>query len=121
MPERLIAQTEHAIDAGLESLGRLFESGARFDGLVVAGEIWSSAVLLAILRKGRRIPDDIALIGVGEVELGPYLPVSMSFVALPRRDTGVAAAELAVSLSRGEPIEHDIVKLPVKLMTYASA
>ena len=52
---------------------------------------------------------------------GRYLPVPLTYVALPRRDTGMAAAELAVSLSSGEPIEHDIVKLPVKLMKYASA
>ena len=43
---RLVAETEHAVDAGPKALARLFEDAGTFDGLVVAGEIWGAAVLL---------------------------------------------------------------------------
>jgi DNA-binding LacI/PurR family transcriptional regulator len=61
--------------------------------------------------RGKRIPQDIALVSIGEVELGPYLPVSISYVAIPRYETGKAAAELALALSRGEEIRQEVVKL----------
>ena len=118
---RLIAETEHAVDAGPKSLARLLDQAGTFDGLVVAGEIWGSAVLLDLLRRGKRIPQDIALINIGEVELGPYLPVSISYVALPRYETGKAAAELALALSRGEEITREVIKLPVTLVPHQSA
>jgi hypothetical protein len=60
------------------------------------GEIWGSAVLLDLLRRGKRVPQDIALISIREVELAPNFPVSISYVALPRYETGKAAAELAL-------------------------
>ena len=120
VPAERVAETEHAVDAGPKSLARLLAAGS-FDGLVVAGEIWGPAVLLDLLRRGARVPQDVALINIGEVELGPYLPVSIPYVALPRYETGKAAAELALALSRGEEITQEITKLPVKLVPYQSA
>jgi DNA-binding LacI/PurR family transcriptional regulator len=114
-----IAETEHAVDGGPKALASLLD--ASFDGLVIAGEIWGAAVLLDLLRRGKRVPQDIAVINVGEVELGPYLPVTMSYVSLPRYETGRAAAELALALSRGEEIREPVVRLPVELVLHASA
>ena len=116
-----VAEVEHVIDAGPKALARLLEVGAQVDGLVIAGEIWAAAVLLDLLRRGGRVPKDIALISIGEVELGPYLPVTMSYVSLPRYATGRAAAELALALSRGDEIGEPVIKLPVTLVRNESA
>ena len=78
-------------------------------------------MLLDLLRRGKRIPQEIALISIGEVELGPYLPVSISYVALPRYETGKAAAELALALSRGEEITQEVIQLSVRLVPHQSA
>jgi LacI family transcriptional regulator len=120
VPEHRVAQVEHSVDGGLEGLERLIRSKRSFDGLVVAGEIWSAAVLLHILKSGRSVPDEIAIVGVGKVELGPYLPVSLTHVDLPRRETGVRSAELAITLSRGEPLANFVRKLPINLVPMAS-
>src|SRR5258707_1277105 len=55
-----IAEVDHAVEAGLAGLARLIASAGPFDGLVVAGEIWTSATLLALLKQGWRIPKDLA-------------------------------------------------------------
>lgn len=114
------AQVEHAVDAGLEGLARLMRANRGFDGLVVAGEIWSAAVLLSLLKYGRRIPDDIAVVGVGRVELSPYLPVPLTYVDLPRRETGTRSAELAIALSQGRKVKARVEKIPVRLVEMAS-
>jgi len=115
-----IAEVEHAVDAGLDGLERLLRANRIIDGLVVAGEIWSAAVLLHLLKSGRDIPTEIAVVGVGKVEIGPYLPVPLTYVNLPRRETGVAAAELAIALSQGLPVKGRIVRLPVEVVPMAS-
>jgi LacI family gluconate utilization system Gnt-I transcriptional repressor len=114
--EQRVAEVDHAVDAGLAGLARLIESAGRFDGLVVAGEIWTSATLLELLKRGRRIPKEIAVVGVGEVELGRYLPVPLTYIALPRYETGKAAAELALTLVDGELPRDVTMRLPVKLI-----
>ena len=115
-----IAEVEHTVEAGPQALARLLETRTKIDGLVVAGEIWGAPVLLDLLRRARRVPKDISVISIGEVELGPYLPVTMSYVSLPRYETGRAAAELALAVSRGEEVKQPIVKLPVDLVRHQS-
>jgi LacI family transcriptional regulator, gluconate utilization system Gnt-I transcriptional repressor len=119
-PEDRVAQVEHSVDAGLEGLERLRRTRRAFDGLVIAGEIWSAAVLLHILRSGKQVPKDIAIVGVGKVEIGPYLPVPLTYVDIPRRETGARSAELAIALSQGRPVESRIQKLPTELIPMAS-
>ena len=118
--EKRVAEVDHAVDAGLAGLARLIESAGAFDGLVVAGEIWTSATLLELLKRGRRIPKEIAVVGVGEVELGRYLPVPLTYVALPRYETGKAAAELALTLVDRELPRDMVMRLPVKLIASES-
>ena len=113
-------QVDHSIDAGLHGLNRLLQSSTGFDALVVGGEIWTAAIVLRLLAAGRSIPDDLAIVGIGEVELAQYLPVPLTYVALPRAETGNRSAELAVSLSRGDEIDETIVILPVRLVVNAT-
>ena len=119
--EARTVEVDHTIAAGVSGFERLLKSAEDIDGLVIGGEIWAPAVILSLLKSGRGIPDDVAVVGVGDVELGPYLPVSLSYVAIPRRETGARAAELAVTLSRRGRIEEPVVKLPVRLVINASA
>jgi LacI family gluconate utilization system Gnt-I transcriptional repressor len=114
------AQVDHSVDAGLAGLERLTDALGGMDGLVVGGEIWSAAVVLRLIKDGRRIPDDLAVVGIGEVELAQYLPIPLSYVALPRRDTGTRSAELAIALARGEEIAEPVVRLPLHLVESAS-
>ncbi len=58
-------------------------------------------MLLQILKIGKRVPEEIAIVGIGKVELGPYLPVPLTHVDLPRWETGVRSAEFAIALSWG--------------------
>ncbi len=118
---KLQAQVEHTIESGLAGLDRLLKANAKLDGIVIGGEIWTSAVILRLLASVRRIPDDIAVVGIGEVELGPYLPVPLTYVALPRREAGTKSAELAVKLIRGEDVSEAVIKLPVTLVIGGTA
>lgn len=117
----LQAQVEHSIESGLTGLERLLQANEKLDGIVIGGEIWTSAIILRLLEIGRRIPDDIAVVGIGEVELGPYLPVPLTYVALPRREAGAKSAELAVKLIRGENVAETMVQLPVNLVANGTA
>jgi DNA-binding LacI/PurR family transcriptional regulator len=60
------------------------------------------------------------VVGVGEVELGRYLPVPLTYVALPRYETRKAAAALALTLVDGELPRDVVMRLPVKLIASES-
>ena len=69
---------------------------------------------------GKRIPDDVAVVGIGEVELAHYLPVPLTYVALPRRETGTRSAELAIAVSQGKTVKARVEKIPIRLVPMAS-
>lgn len=67
-------EVEHSIDAGLHGLDRLLKAFPEFDGLVIGGEIWTSAIVLKLFGVGRRIPDDVAVVGNRRGRARPLSP-----------------------------------------------
>lgn len=118
-PPELIAHTDHSLNGAYQALCRIQATAVPFDAIVAAGEIWSPPVLLTLLKAGVRVPDDIAVIGVGDSSLGSYFPVGLSYVALPRFETGQRAAELA--MMNAAETEGKVVQLPVRLVLRESA
>ena len=113
--ENLIVQVNHGVDEGNAAAQRLTRN-LTFDGLVIAGEIWTPVTLLHLVKQGIRVPKDVAVVGIGEVELNRYLPVPLTYVSIPRAETGVRAAELAIALSARRHIEDPVIRLPVRLI-----
>ena len=57
----------------------------------------------AIWDAGRRVPDDIAVVGAGDIALGDLLRVPLTTVSWSRDDQGSAAAELLLERIDGDP------------------
>jgi LacI family transcriptional regulator len=58
----------------------------------------------ALLAAGRRVPDDIAVIGFDDIPLAAYFRPSLSSVAVPAYQLGAAAAERLLRQLAGEPL-----------------
>lgn len=115
MSEERIVQINHGVDAGQRAAQHLTQNVA-FDGLVIAGEIWAPVTLLHLLKEGVSVPKDVAVVGIGEVELNRYMPVPLTYVRIPRAETGARAAEMAIALSAKRNIEEAVIRLPVRLI-----
>ena len=51
----------------------------------------------AIWEAGLKVPDDIAVVGVGDIALGDLLRVPLTTVSWSRKDQGLNAAELLLN------------------------
>jgi len=70
----------------------------------------------AIWEAGLRIPEDIAIVGVGNLALGDMLRVPLTTVSWSRKDQGLNAAELLLDgLERDGP-DPPRVMIPPQLM-----
>jgi LacI family transcriptional regulator len=68
---------------------------------------------LACQTQGRSIPNDIAVLGVGNDEWWCSLPnVPLSSIALPHRELGLKSAQLLSRLMRGESVPPHLRSLP---------
>ena len=65
----------------------------------------------ALAEAGRRIPDDVAVLGFDNDEIAAYLRPGLTTLALPHEEMGRRAVELL--LGENEPAATHLVAMPV--------
>jgi LacI family gluconate utilization system Gnt-I transcriptional repressor len=99
--ERLVLQIDYTPQAVLPAIDRLAALQADYDGLVIGGELWSPVVALEFARRRIGMPQEVAVIGLGEIEHADFLPVPLTTIVFPRERIGELAAEMMVALGEG--------------------
>ena len=93
---------EGADAAGYQAALRLLSLDPAPDGIFCYNDPVAYGVMTALLDKGIRIPEDIALVGSGNLHSDTFLPVPLSSVDQQSRRIGERAAQLAISLVKGD-------------------
>ncbi len=73
-------------------------------------------VLRALHDSGLRVPEDVGIVGVDDVDMAPYLTPSLSTVSLPKESIGETSANLLITLMNGQPVETPRYLLDPKLI-----
>lgn len=100
-------------EGGTPALGErlLHEVLARdptLDGIVCNSDVIAMGVLRGLRRLGRRVPEEIGVIGFGDNEAGSCLEPSLTTIRPPRVEIGRAAARLILARIDGEPPAHEV-------------
>jgi GntR family transcriptional regulator of arabinose operon len=83
-----------------ESIRPLLDRGTRGDGFVCANDRTAGQLMQVLLAAGYRIPQDVRIVGIDDVEYASLLPVPLTTVRQACREIGEAA--MAAMLSRIE-------------------
>ena len=89
---------------GYRAMKRLLTVKPRIDAVFAANDPAAIGAMKAIWEAGLRVPDNIAIVGVGDIALGDLLRIPLTTVGWSRRDQGRHAAEL---LLNGLDLEDD--------------
>ena len=87
-------------------------------GVFADGDILGASALKVASMLARRVPDELAVIGVDDSGICTMLTPELSSIRQPRREQGEKASQLLLAQLQGEPCRNLI--LPVKLITRAS-
>ncbi len=63
---------------GYESVARAIDEGVRFDALQTASDELAAGAMAALKDRGVRIPQDVAVVGFGDIEFSSYLRPSLT-------------------------------------------
>ena len=108
--------------AVLALLDRLEAEGKEFpDGVVAANDQMAIGVLQALRARGIPVPENEAVVGIGDIPTATYVETTLTTVALPTREMGEAAMDVLLRLMRGEKPPEEPVTLPVQLVRRGSA
>lgn len=91
------------------------------DGIFCNNDPIALGAMEAILEAGLRIPDDIAIIGAGNVRYAGALRVPLSSIDQDSTQLGSCSAELALSLVQAKPQRPKQIVIPPKLVARHSS
>ena len=96
------ARLEEAGDkAGYEAMATLLKAKKRPDAVFCYNDLSAVGAIKRILAAGVRVPEDIAVIGCGNLRLATYLEVPLSSVDQDTPELGEQAAKLTAALLSG--------------------
>ncbi len=97
------------------SICRLLDAGVEFDAVFAGDDEAAVGVLAALHAAGRRIPEEISVVGFDDQRLAPYLNPPLTTVRAPTEEVGRTAARQLLHLIQKQPVE-EIVLLPTEII-----
>lgn len=106
---------------GYRAMKRLLTVRPKIDAVFAANDPSAIGAMKAIWDARLRVPDDIAVVGVGDIALGDLLRVPLTTVGWSRRDQGRYAAELLLGSLEGDVDRPRRVVVPPRLIVRESS
>lgn len=109
----LVLRTGSNFDTALKKVSSVLKKHPEIDGVFAASDVIGAAVLKAAERLGRRVPEELQVIGVDDSTLCLATSPQLSSIWQPKDDQGEAAARLMLQLLKENKTEQLV--LPVHL------
>ena len=121
-PDEWIVRGGFMESEGYQAMKRLLAVRPKIDAVFAANDPSAIGAMKAIWEAGVRVPDDIAVVGVGDIALGDLLRVPLTTVGWSRTDQGRHAAELMLnSLDEDNDAEPQRIIIPPRLIVRESS
>jgi LacI family transcriptional regulator len=117
--ESLVASGEFDEYAAASAIGELLVDGLDFDAVFCGDDDAAIGVTTALRRAGRRIPEDVAVVGFDDVPIARFLTPPLTTVRAPTELVGRHAVEQLVRLIRCEQTDP-LTLLPTELVVRRS-
>ncbi|MET8373457.1 LacI family DNA-binding transcriptional regulator [Micromonospora profundi] len=119
LPE-LIAVGDFTRESGAEATRRLLSEHPDMDAVFAASDLMAHAALRTLREAGRRVPEDVAVVGFDDIETAAYTEPPLTTVRQPIVEIGRQMTRQLLRLAAGETIEQAIM-LPTELILRESA
>lgn len=98
------------------AMQRLLDQRPQLDAVFAASDVMAAGALRCLNRAGRKVPDDVALIGFDDHALAQQLRPSLTTVRQPVEELATVAVCRLLAAMRGEVDGRDPIILPTELI-----
>lgn len=113
---QVIQTTSFSINEAGVWAEELFRKYADTNGVIASNDIAAMAVLHEAARIGRKVPDDVQVIGFDDIPMSSLLSPALSTIHQPAYEMGREAAGLLIQLVEQAAIENKNIQLPVSFI-----
>ena len=116
----LIVAGDFRVDGGRAAVRRLLARRLTFTAVVAANDLTAIGAMEALRAAGRRIPDDMAVVGFDDIPFAAFVDPPLTTVAQPTYRLGALAMERLLALMNGEAITVRRIVLQPQLVVRRS-
>ncbi|MFC5086980.1 substrate-binding domain-containing protein [Microvirga arabica] len=120
LPEWRIAETTFSVAGGRAGMAQLLAAAAPPTAVVCGNDIMAVGALFEAQSRGLRVPEDISIVGIDNLEISAHLSPALTTVHLPTAQLGAQAGELLIDALRGTTMPAQI-ELPIELVVRRSS
>ncbi len=117
----LVAEGDFFEESGHRAMTRLLARRPDIDGVFAASDLMAVGALRALREAGRRVPDDVAVVGFDDAPIASHTLPALTTIRQPLDNMTAAAAELLLSRVDGNVATLDRIVCPTLLVKRASA
>jgi LacI family transcriptional regulator len=117
----LIINCQPYLEGGREAASFLLKTRPDIDGILCYNDLVAAGVLQACAELGRRVPDDIAVIGCDDIPLAGMVTPPLTTLHISQQEAGSLAVQLLLQKINGCAEECGEVVLHPQLVVRASA
>jgi len=118
--EDLILEGAYTSESGYEAMQRMLTLSNLPTAVFIASDVVAFGAMKAIRHSGKRIPDDIAVVGFDDVPVAAYVDPPLTTIRLPAFKLGWKAGEQLTKLLLGKPLEQRGLLLDIELVVRES-
>ena len=115
----LIAHGVYTRESGEQAMMQLLDREPGLDGVFAANDLMASGALRALRSAGRRVPEDVSVIGFDDIELARHTEPPLTTVRQPIVEQARTMTELLLTQIGGQQVVQSVV-LPTELVDRAS-
>lgn len=119
--DELIGYGDFSEASGAAAMAGLLERRPDIDAVFAASDPMALGAMRAIKEAGRRIPEDIAVVGFDDSPVGPHTDPPLSTVHQPVEEMGQQMTRLLLARISGEALGELSVVLPTRLVVRDSS
>jgi DNA-binding LacI/PurR family transcriptional regulator len=114
LDDKLVFQSGSTIEDGTNAALQMLNEGCQATAVQAVSDLVAIGCANALLSQGLKIPQDISIVGFGNILAAEYFQVPLTTVRQPKHRLGVAAVETMMALIRGEKVQPR--RLPAELV-----
>ncbi|AXE90426.1 LacI family DNA-binding transcriptional regulator [Streptomyces afghaniensis] len=119
--ESLVAESDFSDDSGRRAMAELLERHPEIDGVLAASDTTAAGALQALRAAGRRVPEDVAVIGFDDFPLAQRTDPPLTTVRQPLEEMGRAMIRLLLEDMDEPSVAYRHVILRTQLQVRESA
>ncbi|MFE7325692.1 LacI family DNA-binding transcriptional regulator [Streptomyces sp. NPDC057565] len=119
--ERLIAPADFTEEGGARAMRDLLARRPDVDAVFAASDVMAAGARQVLREAGRRIPDDVALVGFDDSAVARHMDPALTSVRQPIEEMGREMTRVLLQEIAGEDLERPQIVLPTELIVRDSS